>query len=267
MFLYFLCCLKIESNMNKTLKTIFIYFVLILLLSLNHSSNYANSDITNSSLSEASKISGSEKNNFDGVKIGDIIEFGKFYDIVDEEIVKVPIKWQVLEQLNDFSLLISKDILKTMPYNYSWSPTNWEVSNIRVWLNYDFYDIAFNYGEKELIQKVTTANTGNPAYKVKKEFLTKDYVFLLSIEEAKKYYNTSRDLMAKGTEYAKKEGLWISKYQTSDGYSVWWLRSPGKTWSSAAIIHAAGDIGLGGDGVATRGNGIRPCIWIYTGKE
>ena len=196
------------------------------------------------------------------LKVGDVVEFGRFYDIVDDEILKVPIKWQVLDELNGFALLITDYIIKTMPYNYSWSPTNWKESNIRTWLNNDFYDIAFNDTEKHQIQKVITENTGNFSYNINDQFQTNDHVFLLSIEEARKYYNTSEAYMALGTEYAIREGLWISRYATSVGFSVWWLRSPGRTWSSAAIVHAAGGIGLGGDGVATRGNGVRPCIWV-----
>ena len=195
-------------------------------------------------------------------KVGDIVEYGKFYDIVDDEIKRVPIKWQVLDRLNGYALLITDYIIKTMPYNYSWSPTNWEKSNIRVWLNNDFYDIAFNDEEKKYIQKVIIENTGNYAYNINFPYQTNDHVFLLSIEEARKYYKTSEAYMSLGTQYAIREGLWISRYSSSVGYSVWWLRSPGRTWSSAAIVHAAGGIGFGGDGVATRGNGVRPCIWV-----
>ena len=202
---------------------------------------------------------------FGDVKIGDEVRFGRFYDYVDDEnIEKTPIAWKVLDQIKDFSLLISKDILKTMPYNYSWSPTNWKDSSVRLWLNYDFYDIAFNEEEKRLIKRITTANIGNAVYSVKDIFQTKDYIFLLSIEEAKKYHSSDKDFMVKGTKYAIREGLWISRYISSNGYSVWWLRSPGKSLSSAAIIHAAGSIGIGGDGVATRGNGVRPCMWVKT---
>ena len=168
----------------------------------------------------------------------------------------------VLDRLNEYALLITKDIIKTMPYNYLWSPTNWRDSNIRLWLNYDFYDIAFNDIEKMRIRKVITENVGNHVQNVISEFQTNDYVFLLSIEEAKRYFKYSKDYRAVGTEYAKKEGLWISKYETSVGYSVWWLRSPGRSMSSAAIVYAAGGIGYSGDGVATRGNGLRPCIWV-----
>lgn len=196
------------------------------------------------------------------IKVGDIVEFGRFYDIVDDEIIKAPIKWQVLDELNGFALLITDYIIKTMPYNYSWSPTNWKESNIRLWLNNDFYDIAFNDDEKKHIQKVITENTGNFMYNINAPYQTSDHVFLLSIEEAREYYKTSEAYMSLGTQYAIREGLWISSYSSSVGYSVWWLRSPGRTWSSAAVVHAAGGIGFGGDGVATRGNGVRPCIWV-----
>lgn len=197
------------------------------------------------------------------INIGDEVEFGRFYDLnADGEIHKVPIKWTVLDRLNEFALLITKDIIKTMPYNYLWSPTNWRDSNIRLWLNYDFYDIAFNDDEKKHVRRVITENVGNHTNNVIDEFQTLDHVFLLSIEEAKKYFKYSKDYMAIGTEYAKKEGLWISRYSTSEGYSVWWLRSPGNSFSAAAIVYAAGGIGYNGDGVATRGNGLRPCIWV-----
>ena len=66
------------------------------------------------------------------LKVGDEVEFGNFYDLNDEdEIVKMPIKWIVLDRMEEYALLITKDIIKTMPYNYSWSPTNWKESNVR----------------------------------------------------------------------------------------------------------------------------------------
>lgn len=252
MYLYFLYCGRIESSM-KHIKKILILILLGVIL-LNSVELFASNNV---------------KNNNDlilkNVKVGDIVEFGRFYDYVDDETIeRVPIKWKVIDEVGDHSLLITQYIIKTMPYNYSWSPTNWEKSNVRSWLNYDFYDIAFNDVEKEQISKVIIENIGNYYYKVEDVFRTRDRVFLLSIEEVKQYFNSESECMVTGTEYANREGLWISKYATSTGYSVWWLRSPGKSLSSAAIMHAAGSIGLGGDGVATRGNGLRPCIWVKT---
>lgn len=197
------------------------------------------------------------------IKVGDYVRFGRYYDLDEEDVIKkVPIIWRVLDIDDGYCLLLSKDILKTMPYNYSWSPTNWKESNIRLWLNYDFYDSAFDTKEQELIKQVFTENIGNYAFDISQDYKTNDKVFLLSIEEIKKYYTHNRDFISLGTKYAKKEGLWISKYISSEGYSVWWLRSPGKTTSSAAIMHADGSLGLGGDGVATKGNGVRPSVWV-----
>lgn len=251
---------------KKTIVYILIFVFLINTYSYSTSSNatLSNTISSNSIINDESKNEAINKGFFsDNLKVGDEVEFGRFYDLNDdEEIVKMPIKWMVLDRLNEFALLITKDIIKTMPYNYSWSPTNWKESNIRIWLNYDFYDIAFNNLEKEKVRKIITENVGNHAQNVFIDFQTYDNVFLLSIEEAKKYFKLSKDYMAVGTKYAIKEGLWISSYATSVGYSVWWLRSPGKSMSSAAVVHAAGGIGYGGDGVATRGNGLRPCIWV-----
>ena len=203
-----------------------------------------------------------KKKNLD-IRIGDYVRFGRYYDIDEEDIVKkVPIVWRVLDIEDGYCLLLSKDILKTMPYNYSWNPTNWKESNIRIWLNYDFYDSAFDNKEKELIKQVFTENLGNYAFSLNQDYKTNDKVFLLSIEEVKKYNTYKNDFITLGTKYAIKEGLWISKYLSSVGYSVWWLRSPGRSTSYAAIMHADGSIGLGGDGVATTGNGVRPSVWV-----
>ena len=197
------------------------------------------------------------------IRIGDYVRFGRYYDIDEEDILKkVPIVWKVLDIEDGYCLLLSKDILKTMPYNFSWSPTNWKDSNIRIWLNYDFYDSAFDNKEKECIKQVFTENLGNYAFSLSQDYKTYDKVFLLSIEEVKKYNTYKNDFITLGTKYAIKEGLWISKYLSSVGYSVWWLRSPGRSTSFAAIMHADGSIGLGGDGVATTGNGVRPSVWV-----
>ncbi len=241
-------------------KRIIIYIIIVVVLM--YGSSYSSATIEREETKITNEIN-TEIFLSKKIKAGDELEFGRFYDLnSDDEIERVPIKWMVLDRINEYALLITKDIIKTMPYNYLWSPTNWRDSNIRLWLNYDFYDIAFNDIEKMRIRKVITENVGNHVQNVISEFQTNDYVFLLSIEEAKQYFKYSKDYRAVGTKYAKKEGLWISKYETSVGYSVWWLRSPGRSMSSAAIVYAAGGIGYSGDGVATRGNGLRPCIWV-----
>jgi hypothetical protein len=197
------------------------------------------------------------------INVGDYVSFGRYYDIDEENAIKkVPIVWRVLDIDGGYCLLLSKYILKTMPYNFSWSPTNWKESNIRLWLNYDFFGSAFDNNEQKLIKQVFVENNGNYAYNISENYKTSDRVFLLSIDEIKKYNTHNKDFISLGTKYAIKEGLWISKYISSEGYSVWWLRSPGRNTSSAAVMHAGGSIGLAGDGVATKGNGVRPSMWV-----
>ena len=253
--------------MNYNKKIFLILFVLSICVNcFSHSfflfENYANKS-TKSEIIKSISADESYASNNANIKIGDYVRFGKYYDIDDEDIVKkVPIVWRVLDIEDGYCLLLSKNILKTMPYNFSWNPTNWKESNIRIWLNYDFYDSAFDNKEKELIKRIFNENLGNYAFNLSQDYKTNDKVFLLSIEEIKKYNTYNKDFISLGTKYAKKEGLWISKYLSSVGYSVWWLRSPGRNTSFAAIMHADGSIGLGGDGVATKGNGVRPSLWV-----
>ena len=84
------------------------------------------------------------------------------------------------------------------------SSNDWKNSEIRQWLNGDFYNNAFNEKEKKNI---------NP--------FNGDNVFLLSKEEAKKYFANDESRRCKATEYAVKNGAWKS----DEGYGYWWLRS------------------------------------------
>ena len=196
------------------------------------------------------------------VKVDDIVSFGKFYDLNENnETIKVPISWKVLTIENDHVLLITKDIIKTLPYNTTWNPINWRDCSLRKWLNDDFYDIAFNEYEKAYISEVINNNNGNEKHKIKQNFDTLDKVFLLSAEEVRRFFYR-KSMQALGTKYALNEGLWVAKNGSSEGYSVWWLRNTGKNTSFASLIHAGGSVGDDGDGVATKGNGLRPCIWV-----
>ena len=170
------------------LKKLLIYIILIAAvvhMSFFNSKIFAK-DVTKSTASDAEKY-----------KFGDVVEFGRYYDLNEKnEVEKLPIKWKVLDRIDNFYLLITRDIIKTMPYNHSWVPTNWRDSDIRFWLNYDFYDIAFNDEEKKRIKRIIIENVGNYQYHLKNSFQTFDHVFLLSIEEAKKYYKKSSEYMS-----------------------------------------------------------------------
>ena len=88
----------------------------------------------------------------------------------------------------------------------------WANSEIRKWLNGYFYNNAFSEDDKKCI------NLSNFS-----DVRTSDNVFLLSKEEAEKYFANNDERKCKATEYAVKNGAYVN---SSNGYSVWWLRSP-----------------------------------------
>ena len=96
-----------------------------------------------------------------------------------------------------------------------------------------------------------------------KEYNTKDKVFLLSIDEAEKYLPLYEDRQAEGTEYAKTTKLYVE----DNGYSSWWLRSPGVRACRVAYVGEDGHVyqdsiyRVDYDEV-----GVRPALWIDTSK-
>ncbi len=111
-----------------------------------------------------------------------------------------PIEWLILDEYKGKALIFANLLLDSQEY-YSRTSSNklnhnagngyannYELSNIRKYLNETFYNTAFNDLEKELIEK-TAANNSN-IYECKN---TNDKVFLLSRGEATKYFNSSTE--------------------------------------------------------------------------
>ena len=73
------------------------------------------------------------------LKVGDTFEFGKFEG--------KPIKWLVLTNRDGKLLVLSDKILCKRAYG----GRKWDKSDIRVWLNNEFYDSSFSESEKNLI--------------------------------------------------------------------------------------------------------------------
>ena len=174
-------------------------------------------------------------------KTGDLVHFGSY----DEEIA-----WKVLDVKKDKILLISNNCVEQKPYNDSSKKVTWETSDIRNWLNNTFYKKAFSEEEQGQILKTTVKNPDNTAYGTKGGKTTKDYLFLLSIDEASTYFTETSE---RGATLA-------------DGTSIWyWLRSPGFQEDDAANIGEYGNITTAGHAVyneyVTKG-GVRPVMWV-----
>ena len=139
-------------------------------------------------------------------------------------------------------LLISQYALEAMRFDED--SNNWECSEIRKWLNGYFYNKVFNDNEKKNINSFDGDN-----------------VFLMSKEEAEKYFANNEARKCKSTEYAKKNGAWVAGSHYGDkvaGYSVWWLRS--SRGKSVLYVSSGGKFYYSGVDYATVV--VRPALWI-----
>ena len=105
----------------------------------------------------------------------------------------------------------------------------------------------------------------NPEYSTNPGNATTDKVFLLSINEAEKYFTNDEARKCASTAYAKAQGAYTSDdYKTASGAATcwWWLRSPGRYQGSAAGVYRDGDVDESGYGVGDANDAVRPALWI-----
>ena len=182
-----------------------------------------------------------------------------------------PIEWDILFETNGKALIIADLILDSQEY-YSTSSLlqfehnggtgysdNYALSNIRKFLNEDFYNTAFNELQKVLIEttevdnSVSSTDDYNTRYSCENTY---DKMFLISYDEVNTYYVSNEGRSAKGTDYAKSQGLLV--YNET---SYWWLRSPYANLNSAPlnVVHD-GDFCY--YNVYNTSIGVRPTCWI-----
>lgn len=223
---------------------------------------------------------------------GNILRFGLYEQDNDDANGPELIEWVVLEvdKTENRVLVISKYGLDARPfdpdskdqYGNSLYP-GWADSNLREWLNEEFYRQAFTEGEQSRIKamKVVTHDSdqvwGKGAYvftgKDKKSFDknaridggpdTRDKLFVLSHDEAEAYFDSADKRMAAPTAYAISHGAWQSgDYSTAEGKGCcwWWLRSPGSSSEDASYVIDDGEIYS--DLVTNNDGAVRPAMWV-----
>jgi len=213
-----------------------------------------------------------------------------------------PFDWRVLERKGDTALVITVGIIETSPYHTERNSAEdrspfvgatWEKSDIRKYLNGKFLE-KFSPADIARIIEVTNQNPDNPWFKTPSAVIsapggivrdpkggnpTKDKVFLLSIEEACRYFGDSTArLRNKGFtqsgsgvkaqikfDHGYKFGdetrisdqndknriailpAAISPFKTKKDMAFrWWLRSPGEADILAAEVVGMGAISMTG---------------------
>ena len=187
-------------------------------------------------------------------EIGGTVTFGSYW----KKDIKEPTVWTVLTREAENVLLISKDIITMKEYNEINTSVTWETCTLRKWLNGEFIQQAFNSAEQAKLQ-VTTVRTADVSVyddgwkSAKGGNDTKDRVFLLSGEEAARYFSSNDSRKSLLTPYAKSHN--------SGSTNLWWLRSPGSYQSYTKYIDSDGKPG----DVGTSVNyiyGVRPAMWV-----
>ena len=183
---------------------------------------------------------------------GSFVTYGSYEQDNVTKNGKEPIEWKVLENNGSSLLLMSRYVLDGKSFSdaylngNTWEPipVTWETCSLRAWLNSEFLTTAFTENEQLRIMTVKNSNTpsdfnpnetwysidanGNriplPITNFGND--TFDRVFVLSIDEVKKYfpmditrktdYGTlpaSSQLLIQATPYAQKHGaeIWSEK--------------------------------------------------------
>ena len=214
---------------------------------------------------------------YENVQVGDTISFGSYRQ--NSSLFKEPIEWRVLDVKDGKALLVSKYALDCQPYNEKPAGVTWETCTLRKWLNSTFINSAFTLNEQEKIVTTTVTADVNPDHNANPGKDTQDKVFLLSINEANKYFSLAesslidpngkrwtiyKDRMCAATSYAVNQGAWIGDLFKVDGRAACgcWLRSLGFGYGFTACIDIDGDVASGGMSVNFWDIGVRPALWI-----
>ncbi|MCL2099797.1 MAG: DUF6273 domain-containing protein [Oscillospiraceae bacterium] len=194
--------------------------------------------------------------------------------------------WRVLEEQEDKTLIITEDIIEIRPYDSEFTDENdfgnliWESCSLRQYLNSGFLK-KFTTEEQNRIIETKLSNPNNLWYGVGGGPDTTDKIFLLSLEEADRYFGGKgdylgvirKDLDFDAGVYTKKED---GGYFSNDGDAerqasyegipaFWWLRSPGIHKASAAAVFGNGGVCVFGLDIGALLDvicGVRPALWL-----
>jgi hypothetical protein len=195
------------------------------------------------------------------VTAGQVIQFGG-YD------------WRVLDVQDGRALLLSDKVLELRPYHNTFTNITWAESDIREYLNGEFYD-SFSATDRARIAQITNTNADNPWFGTAGGEDTDDHVFLLSLDELVLYFGDA-DQLAKPE--GEREYDWGFEGEHADKRIVkcidgscwchsehghkWLLRSPGDDCIYVALVDNNGDVSVYGVYVDFDFSGIRPALWV-----
>lgn len=167
------------------------------------------------------------------IAIGQNIRFGNYL-------------WKVLDIKDDMALVITEDVVSESMYDNTDDVVTWENCLLREWLNEDFYN-GFSETEKNKIIQSKLQNKDDEEYGTEGGNDTYDKIFLLSYEEAQKYF---------ADDNSRKANL-------NGNVACWWLRTPGYQKGEAIRVDFSGGYFWNVYDTYPEISGVRPAMWIY----
>ena len=193
---------------------------------------------------------------------GDTVSFGSYEQDGNAQNGPEPIQWIVLDKIDGQLLLLSADVLEARQYHHvPFEEVTWENSDLRAWMNGDFYDGAFTPVQRGLIETVHNENADQSITGASGGAATDDRVFALSETESVIYLNTPAARSDIGAAPASVHAAAGSLSVSEDGTADWWLRSPGTYGFATQFVDATGVPSLSGANVDLQ-YGVRPALWI-----
>lgn len=148
-------------------------------------------------------------------------------------------RWRILNIQDNQALLLKDPALPAMAYNAKGGDVTWEQSTLRNWLNSEYLENNFTKAERDNIILTSVKNSDNLLYGTDGGEDTKDYIYLLSVEEITLYNDLIPDLKSNS-----------------------WLRSPGSQQSSASFLSVNGLAMAYGYEAVSEDFRIMPVMWF-----
>ena len=215
------------------------------------------------------------------INVGDVVIMGNYahqdsevlYEDADGnkyDIWSIPVKWLVLDKVDGKALLLALYNVDVIAFDEGKQENStWETGTLRAWLNGEFRESAFNEKEQECMVETIVKTEANPVYGTEGGVESKDYIFVLSVEEAERYLQKNEERSTQIEPPVNKEKIDWSKNipiaDTTDFYG-WWLRTPGENEKRMAYVSGFGEIHLEGALVGDSWTSVRPAIWIDLNK-
>ena len=156
------------------------------------------------------------------------------------------INWRIVDTQHHKVLLVSEEIIERCPFDEE-SVYNlvWENCSLRKYLNGSFLDKLTTI--KPAVAKTTNENPSSDYYKGCNT--TTDRIFLLSKNEARRYFNVNEN-------YPNETNTGIAKYENKPYW--WWLRWINKS-GELDIVNENGNSHIM---FCYQAGGIRPALWL-----